>query len=136
MISTERAYELRKIIEKAVVLLDDSELSKGIELLPSLKYNGNLISNGTKVKFNSKIYKASVDLYDTEQNNPINAPTLWEEILYKNGIRIIPEFITVTTKFSKNELGYWNDIIYQSLVDTNVYNPEQYSQNWQIYIEE
>ena len=136
MISIERVYELRKIIEKAMALLDDAELSKGIELLPSLKYNGNLISNGTKVKFNSKIYKASVDLYDTEQNNPINAPTLWEEILYKNGIRIIPEFITVTTKFSKNELGYWNDTIYQSLVDNNVYNPEQYSQNWQIYIEE
>ena len=136
MISIERAYELRKIIEKAMALLDDAELSKGIELLPSLKYNGNLISNGTKVKFNSKIYKASVDLYDTEQNYPINAPTLWEEILYKNGIRIIPEFITVTTKFSKNELGYWNDTICQSLVDNNVYNPEQYSQNWQIYIEE
>lgn len=136
MISIERAYELRKIIEKAMVLLDDAELSKGIELLPSLKYNGNLISNGAKVKFNGKIYKSSVDLYDTEQNNPINAPTLWEEILYKNGIRIIPEFITVTTKFSKNELGYWNDTIYQSLVDNNVYNPEQYSQNWQIYIEE
>ena len=32
--------------------------------------------------------------------------------LYKNGIRIIPEFITVTTKFSKNELGCWNDTIY------------------------
>lgn len=66
MISIERAYELRKIIEKAMVLLDDAELSKGIELLPSLKYNGNLISNGTKVKFNGKIYKSSVDLYDTE----------------------------------------------------------------------
>ena len=38
-----------------------------------------------------------------KENNSDNAPTLWEDIAYKEGYRIIPETITAETAFMKNE---------------------------------
>lgn len=34
-----------------------------------------------------------------------NAPTLWEDILYKDGYRTIPETITVGTEFALSVYG-------------------------------
>lgn len=87
---------------------------------------------GTRINHNGTIKKATVDLWDTIENNPDNAPSLWENVMYKDGDRIIPEVITVTSAFSKDEIGWWNDELYISLVDSNVYTPEQYPQGWAV----
>lgn len=128
----EEAKRLRKIIEKAVESVDDKDSSEAVELFPTLKNDGKLIKAGTRVNYNGVIKKASVDLYDLETYHPDNAPSIWEDILYKDGFRIIPEVITVTTAFSKDEIGWWEDSLYKSLVDNNVYNPAVYSANWEL----
>ena len=130
MLCIEKAKHLRKIIEKAVEFIDDKTSTEVIELFPMLKNDGSLIKAGTRINYNGIIKKAAVDLYDIETNNPNNAPTLWEDILYKEGIRIIPSLVTVTSKFSKGELGWWNDTLYESLLDNNVYTPNEYPQGW------
>lgn len=76
----------------------------------------------------------AVDLWDTEGNNPANAPTLWEDINYKNGFRIIPEVITAGTAFQLNEYGYWKDTLYRSLIANNVWTPEQYPSGWETIV--
>lgn len=129
-----KAETLRKLIEQAVVNLPDKEASEGVELFPRLKEDGSLIPVGTRINWNGIVKKAAVDLWDAEENSPVNAPTLWAELGYKNGIRIIPTTITVTTAFLENELGLWTDgKIYKSLVNNNVYTPEQYAPNWELY---
>ena len=75
--------------------------------------------------------KAAVALWDTAENNPDNAPSLWENIEYKDGYRIIPDTLTVTTAFAKGECGWWNDVLYRSLMDGNVYTPAVYPQGWE-----
>ena len=75
--------------------------------------------------------RAAVDLWDTKENNPDNAPTLWEDIAYKEGYRIIPETITAGTAFMKDERGWWKDILYKSILDNNVWTPEQYPSGWE-----
>lgn len=114
----------------------DKQASESIGIYPTMKYSGELIEVGTRIKWNGGIKKAAVDLWDREENNPDYAPTLWEDIAYKDGIRIIPEVITVTSAFALNELGWWGDEIYKSLLDANVYNPEQYPQGWEIQLRE
>ena len=91
-----------------------------------------MIKVGTRINWNGVLKRASVDLYDTLENNPDNAPTLWEDIEYKEGYRIIPQTITVGTAFSKDELGWWEDTLYKSLLDNNVWTPEQYPSGWEI----
>lgn len=127
----EKARKLRKIIESAIVSVDDKTSSEAVELLPVLKNDNSLIKAGTRINYKGAVKKATVDLWDTESNNPDNAPTLWEDILYKDGYRIIPDVINVTTMFAKDEVGWWKDKLYKSLVDSNVYTPEQYAQNWE-----
>lgn len=130
----EKARKLRKIIESAIYSVDDKTSSEAVELLPVLKNDNTLIKAGTRINYKGAVKKATVDLWDTEANNPDNTPTLWEDILYKDGYRIIPDVINVTTKFAKDEVGWWKDKLYKSLVDSNVHTPEQYAQNWEIVV--
>lgn len=110
----------------------DAQASKAVGVYPSMRYDNNLIKAKTRINYNGTLYLATVDLWDTEANNPDNAPTLWERIMYYNGVRIIPESITVTSVFGQGEYGFWEKTgeLYQSVVPNNVYTPEQYPANW------
>lgn len=127
----ERARKLRKNIILASASLDDKTASESPELFGRLNENGELIKAGTSINWNGTLKRASVDLWDTKENNPDNAPTLWEDILYKDGVRIIPEVIIVTTMFSKDEMGWWKDELYKSLIDNNVWTPEANPSGWE-----
>lgn len=129
----EEAIAFRKQIEAAALNLDDKGASMSADFYSDLTYSGELIKAGTRINHNGILYKAAVDLWDTEANNPENAPNLWEEIAYHEGIRIIPEVITVTTAFAKDELGFWkaDGKTYKSLIDANVYTPAAYPQGWE-----
>ena len=131
MISVEYAKQLRELIEAAMASLSDADASRGVELSPGLKGDGSLIKSGTRITSGGKLYRAAVDLWDTAENTPENAPDLWEEFLYRDGIRIIPSPITVGLAFSAGELGWWGDTLYRSKVDNNMYTPDEYEANWE-----
>ena len=124
------ALKLRAIVEQAAASLDDKTASEAPTLFPRLKRDGSLIRAGTRINHNGEIKKAAVDLWDTADNSPDNATALWETLDYKDGYRIIPSVITVTTAFAKGERGWWNGKLYESAVENNVYTPEQYAPNW------
>ena len=126
------ALKLRAIIETAAASLDDKTASTAPTLFPRLKQDGSLIKAGTRINYNGSIKRAAVDLWDTVDNSPDNAPTLWEDILYRNGYRIIPDVITAGTAFALDELGWWGDKLYKSLLSANVYTPEQYPNGWEL----
>ena len=131
MITTKRAYELRAMIEKAAGAgLDDKDGSAAVELYPVLAGGGELVSAGTRINWKGVLKRAAVDLWDTAENTPEAAPTLWEDVPYKNGVRIIPETITAGLAFAKDVLGYWGDDLYKSLIDNNVWTPEAYPAGW------
>ena len=126
-----RAIQLRAVIEQAAQTLDEKTISEAPELCRTLKQDGSLVRAGTRINWNGTIKKAAVDLWGTEANDPDHAPSLWADIDYRDGYRIIPETITVTTAFSKGEKGWWTDgKLYESKVDSNVYTPAQYADNW------
>ena len=127
----ETARKYREIIEKAMVSVDDKTASEGAELFPKLKEDGSLVKVGTRINWNGIVKKAAVDLWDTIENNPDNAPALWEDIKYREGYRIIPVTITAGTAFAKDEYGWWGDVLYKSLIEANVYTPEQYPNGWE-----
>ena len=111
--------------------VDDATASRMVEYYPTLKQDGSLIAVNTRINWNGKLKRAAVDLWDTEANNPDNAPTLWEDIEYRDGIRVIPAAIPSTDTFKKGDLGWWGDNLYQSIYDgDNVWTPEQYPAAW------
>ena len=125
------ALKLRALIEQASASLPDKEASEGASLFPRLKQDGALVSAGTRINHNGVIKRAAVDLWDTEANSPDNAPSLWEDIQYREGWRIIPEIITAGAAFALDECGWWGDVLYKSLIAANVYTPEQYPAGWE-----
>jgi hypothetical protein len=128
----ERANIQRANIIKAMASLNDQEASRTPELSPKLSNDGALIAAGTRINWNGQLKRAAADLWDTTENNPDNAPTLWEDVNYKDGIRIIPETITAGLAFAKDELGWWKDVLYRSLLDANTWTPEAYPTGWEI----
>ena len=126
----DNARKLRPIIEKAMGGVDDQTASEAPSLFPSLKQDGSLVSAGTRINWNGSVKRAAVDLWDTAENNPSNAPSLWEDINYKEGYRHIPETITAGLAFGLNECGWWNGVLYRSTIANNVWNPDAYPAGW------
>ena len=127
---TERARKLRPYIEQAAQGLDDKTASEAPNLLKKLTANGKLVKAGTRINWNGVVKRAAVDLWDTAENTPDNSPTLWEDIGYRQGFRIIPDTITAGLAFAKGEKGWWQDELYESLLSANVWTPAVNPAGW------
>lgn len=135
MTLTEKARKMRAAMETAAVSLDDATASTAPELFPRLKGSGSLVKAGTRICWGGKLKRAAVDLWDNAENTPDAAPTLWEDVPYRDGIRIIPETITAGLAFAKGEQGWWGDVLYASTLDANVWTPADYPTGWEIITE-
>ena len=125
------ALRLRAIVEQAAESLDDQTASTAPALIRKLKQDGKLVSAGTRINWGGTIKRAAVDLWDTADNTPDAAHTLWEDIEYRDGYRVIPSVITAGTSFAMDELGWWGGKLYKSKLAANVYTPEQYPAGWE-----
>lgn len=119
-------------VESLIGSLDDAVASTVIPLYPSMRYDGGLIRSGTRINWNGVLKRAAVNLWDREDSNPDKAPNLWEEILYREGYRIIPSVITVGLVFALDEIGWWEDALYRSKRADNAYTPAQDPDNWEL----
>lgn len=128
----EHARKLRPLMVKAAQSLDDKDASEALELFGGMRYDGSLIKAGTKIKWGGQLKKAAVDLWDTAENSPDNAPTLWADIAYRDGIRIAPETFTATNAAAMGELMWFGKHIYKSLMEGNVYTPETAQTVWEL----
>ena len=130
--TAEEARAWRAQLDKALPTVPDKDASGCVDLYPTLKQDGSLIKAGTRINWNGWLKQATVDLWDTEANDPDHAPTLWVKIQYKDGARVIPDVITAAEAFALDELGWWDGAIYKSLIAANVYTPEQYPDGWEL----
>ena len=130
-----QAERIRAQVEAGAAALPDAEASIEPSLTRKMRYDGSLIKAGTRIDWGGVLKRAAVDLWDTEENNPDNALDLWENVLYRDGIRVIPDVITAGLAFSYDELGWWGDVLYRSILPgekTNVYTPDQYPAGWEV----
>ena len=124
------AIRMRELIEQAAQSLPDQEASEAPALFPSLKEDGKLIATGTRILWAGEIRRANVDMWDRPENNPDNAPSLWDHISYKQGERIIPAVIPASLAFDKGEKGWYGDVLYISLIPANVWTPDENPAGW------
>ena len=126
----ERARALRAAMDKAGAFLTDAQATMVTEIYPTLREDGALVPMGTRIQWKGEIRRSRVDVWDTKEHNPDNAPDLWEKVLYRDGIRVIPETITAENPFAMGERGWWDDTLYESLMNANVYTPDAYPAGW------
>ena len=128
----ETADRLHAVIMAGISPLDDKTASIAPEIYNPMRYDGELIKAGTRINWHGVLKRAAVDLWDTQENSPENAPTLWEDIAYKKGIRIIPDVITAGMAFGNGERGWWKDVLYESVMDNNVWTPDAWPDGWKL----
>ena len=130
--TVEEARVWRAQLDKALPAVPDKDASGCVDLYPTLKQDGNLIKVGTRINWGGWLKQATVDLWDTEENDPDHAPGLWVKINYKDGVRVIPDVISAAEAFALDDLGWRDGAIYQSLQAANVYTPDAYPQGWEL----
>ena len=141
MAMTAEQWARAKTIKQGMVagrsLLSDAEASQAPGLYPVMQYSGLAIEAGTIINWEGQLKRAASTLWDREEHDPVNAPTLWEDIAYRDGVRIIPDEITSTTAFALDELGYWRGSdaapagVYKSGMAGNVFTPGTTGAPWE-----
>jgi hypothetical protein len=129
-----RAY--RAAMNAAAPALEDRVASQAVALYPVLRGDGRLVAAGTRMNWEGTLKRAAVDLWDREEFWPGSAgsETLWEEVLYRDGVRVIPEVLTAGLAFGMGERGFWPEDgqVYESLLAANVWTPSQHAVGWRL----
>ena len=127
-----QAMKLRAAIVAASESLDDKTASTAPEMFGKLKQSGALVKAGTRINWNGVVKKANVDLWDTAENSPDNAPDLWSDLAFHDGYRIIPTVFTAELAFSEGETGWWEQdgCYYTANANGTVWTPAEYPSAW------
>lgn len=127
-----QAMKLRAAMVAASESLDDKTASTAPEMFGKLKQSGALVKAGTRINWNGVVKKANVDLWDTAENSPENAPDLWSDLAFHDGYRIIPTVFTAELAFSEGETGWWEQdgCYYTANANGTVWTPAEYPSAW------
>ena len=127
-----QAMKLRAAMVTASESLDDKTASTAPEMFGKLKQSGALVKAGTRINWNGVVKKANVDLWDTAENSPDNAPDLWSDLAFHDGYRIIPTVFTAELAFSEGETGWWEQdgCYYTANANGTVWTPSEYPSAW------
>ena len=127
-----QAMKLRAAMVTASESLDDKTASTAPEMFGKLKQSGALVKAGTRINWNGVVKKANVDLWDTAENSPDNAPGLWSDLAFHDGYRIIPTVFTAELAFSEGETGWWEQdgCYYTANANGTVWTPSEYPSAW------
>ena len=127
-----QAMKLRAAMVTASESLDDKTASTAPEMFGKLKQSGALVKAGTRINWNGVVKKANVDLWDTAENSPENAPDLWSDLAFHDGYRIIPTVFKAELAFSEGETGWWEQdgCYYTANANGTVWTPAEYPSAW------
>lgn len=138
-ITYDEAIELRKELEDLAASIDmtDEQYEKYGWLFK--EWNGNNVSYSLdeKVRYEGKIYKCIQAHVSQPQWNPVDAASLWANVLIPPGPdpHDIPVWVqpSSTNPYMMNDMVKYpdeNGSIYKSTIDNNIWSPETYPQGW------
>lgn len=131
MITKERAYQLRALIEQAAASLSDEVALTGVELFPH--WNGGEIEYKVdeRVSYNGILFKCLQAHTSQTAWTPTDAPSLWAKVLIPDP-EVIPDWEQPdsTNAYMKGDKVRYNGKIYESLIDNNVWSPDAYPAGW------
>lgn len=129
----ELAQKLRPYIEKAALSLSDEDALEAVDLFPKWDEAHGVYTKDDKVKFEGILYKCLQTHTAQAGWTPIAAPSLWAKVLIPDA-NVIPEWEQPdsTNSYMKGDRVMFNDQIYESAIDNNVWSPSVYPAGWQL----
>lgn len=129
MITREKAYALRAMIEKASVSLEDTDALEAVELFPNWSA-GKEYAVGDRVRYDGVLYKCLQAHTSQTDWNPVDAVSLWARVLIPDQ-EVIPEWEQPdsTNPYMKGDKVRHLEKTWISNVDNNVWEPGVYGWN-------
>lgn len=127
MITKERAYQLRALIEQAAASLSDEEALGGVELFPKWDMDNKEYKVNDRVSYNGVLYKCLQAHTSQSTWTPTDAASLWAKVLIPDP-EVIPEWEQPdsTNPYMAGDKVTHNGKTWQSDVDNNVWEPGVY----------
>ena len=125
-----RALKLRDVISKAMQSVDDTTAVENSLLFPEWE-EGVTYTEGFKVRYDGILYKV-LQTHDSQSTwTPTNAPSLFAKILIPDETSI-PEWEQPdsTNAYMTGDKVIYNGLVYESLIDNNVWSPDAYPAGW------
>jgi hypothetical protein len=122
MITRAKAHELRKLIEKASVSLDDEDALNGVELYPEWKVDTDYTEDKDRVRDEDVLYKCRQSHRSQADWKPSITPALWKVVTLDEW----PEWVQPTGAHDAYDFGAkvsHNDKHWISTMDANVFEP-------------
>lgn len=125
------ARKLRPYIEKAALSLNDEDALEAKELYPQWSGNGISYKVNDKVRYNGILYKVLLAHTSQEGWTPTAAPSLFAKVLIPDE-NIIPEWEQPdsTNGYQIGDRVIFENKIYESLINNNIWSPIAYSAGW------
>lgn len=128
----EELRALRDLIEKVINGLNDTDAVTGTTLFPlwtdllaeGYMFTTDDVTNGFRCQYNGVLYKVLQPHTIQESWNPADSPSLFAQVLIPDE-DVVPEWVQPdsTNGYSIGDKVTHNGVIYESLVDNNVWEP-------------
>ena len=123
MITREKAYALRRLIELAAQYLEDKDALEGVELFPKWEI-GKQYEIDEKIKYNGTLYKVLQSHTSIESWTPDAAVSLFAQVLIPDEDEIYDWVQPDSTNpYMRGDKVRHNNKIWESDIDNNVWEP-------------
>lgn len=122
----EKAFALRKMIEKASVSLSDEDALEAVEFFPAWNVPADYVV-GDRVRYEGMLYKCLQSHTSQTAWTPVDAPSLWAQVLIPDP-EVIPEWVQPesTNPYMKGDKVKHNGMTWICDIDNNVWEPSVY----------
>lgn len=137
-IKAEDAPEFRSTVDAIINTLTDEQAISAVVLFPVWQANVEY-KTGDRVRYDGKLYKVIQDHNSQPDWTPVNASSLFASLLTdeEQPENILPWVQPDSTNaYSIGDKVIFEEKIYESLVDNNVWSPVDYPAGWQLVQEE
>ena len=127
-------FRIREMIEKASASLPDADAIEAAELFPAWAV-GVAYSVGERVQYDGKLYKV-VQAHTSQSDwTPPTVPALFTEVAKPGEIPVWKQPTGAQDAYNKGDKVWYPDVnttVYESVIDSNVWSPNDYPQGWKV----
>lgn len=129
----ERARVIRAGMEEVAASLSDERAAELPEFFPTWDPESHSYAAGDRVRYEGTLYKVLQGHTSQYGWNPNDAPSLFAEVLPGQEGTDIGEWVQPdsTNGYSTGDRVIYKGVVYESLIDNNVWSPEVYPAGWQ-----
>lgn len=127
-------FKIREMIEKASASLPDADAIEAAELFPAWAI-GVAYSVGERVQYDGKLYKVVQDHTSQTDWTPPTVPALFTEVAKPGEIPVWKQPTGAQDAYNKGNKVWYPDVnttVYESVIDSNVWSPNDYPQGWKV----